>query len=75
MALTKNMRTLIAVLKNMGVAKDDIVAILLMMETDEQADKMVDWLVKNKDRDTTLTDLLMAAGEINPPKEEEYLNE
>lgn len=58
MALTKNMRTLIAVLKNMGVAKDDIVAILLMMETDEQADKRLDWLVSKKDVDLTFSDLM-----------------
>ncbi len=75
MELTKNMRTLIAALKVWGVAKDDIVAILLLMETDEQADQMIDWLVANKDRDTTLTDLLGAAEEINPPQEWEFEEE
>ena len=54
MSLTKNQRTLIQGLKILGFEKEDVVAIMLLMETDEMADTLLDWIVENN-REEKLT--------------------
>lgn len=54
MALTEHQEQLIQGLKILGFKKEDVVAIMLLMETDEMADTLLDWIVENN-REEKLT--------------------
>lgn len=64
MALTEHQEELIQVLKAFGVGKEDILVIVLHLETDEMAKHMIDWMVATRDQDKSLGMLLRKAVEL-----------
>ena len=63
-------RTLIQALLKIGVEKDFIVAIVAMANTEEKADKMIDWLVDNQE--ATDKEILHKAAEMSPELVRKY---
>ena len=64
MALTKNQQLLIKGLKILRISEDTIIGIMLLMRTDEKADRLLDWMVEHKELAINESNVIRAAEEI-----------
>lgn len=65
MSLTIHQKELVHGLKYMGMEQEDMLAIMLLMETDEMADQMIDWIVSMKDEVLTYGQIQRKALALN----------
>lgn len=63
--LTKKQAELTAVLSNLGLTKSSIIGVMLQIDTDDQADEMMDWIADHRETASQKT-VIEQLHRINP---------
>ena len=68
MSLKKNQKALIAKLKHLGIEKETVGTILILLQSDKKAGQLLDWLDETKEVTLDESNILRATTEIYKEK-------